>query len=162
MKKERQDSLNPLDWLRYAERDWKRVNNRLGEDDPEDAGFHLQQAIEKYLKAFLLANGWKLEKMHELSTLIKKALPYKPELGNFIDLCERIENYYFVERYPLFLETGITLEEVERDFKKAYQLREKILEAFEKKPEDMMQPEKSKPEILKASPDDQMKDVSTE
>lgn len=132
MKTERQDSLFPPDWLKYADRDWKRVGNRLSDDDPEDAGFHLQQAIEKYLKAFLLANGWKLEKTHELSTLLKKAELYKPELGIFIDLCERIENYYFVERYPLFLEAGITVDEVERDFKAAYRLREIVLGAFDK------------------------------
>ncbi|GEM_PF-543517 len=151
MKKERQDSLFPPDWLKYADRDWKRVGNRLSDDDPEDAGFHLQQAIEKYLKAFLLANGWKLEKTHELSTLLKKAQQYKPELGIFIDLCERIENYYFVERYPLFLEVGITVNEVERDFKEAHQLRDTILGAFDKNAATEAQPQKSGTNISKAS-----------
>lgn len=132
MKAARQDSLFPPDWLKYADRDWKRVGNRLSDDDPEDAGFHLQQAIEKYLKAFLLANGWKLEKTHELSTLLKKAQLYKSELAIFIDLCERIENYYFVERYPLFLDAGITVDEVERDFKEAHRLRDIIWETFDK------------------------------
>jgi HEPN domain-containing protein len=38
------------------------LKKRLDEDDHQDAAVHLQQALEKYLKAFLLANGWKLEK----------------------------------------------------------------------------------------------------
>ncbi|MEO0124526.1 MAG: HEPN domain-containing protein [candidate division WOR-3 bacterium] len=38
-----------------AEQDLKRVKIMLDADDYGDAGFHLQQAIEKYLKAYLLS-----------------------------------------------------------------------------------------------------------
>lgn len=130
MATKKEDSLYPPDWLRVAERDWQRVEKRLSEGDQEDAGFRLQQALEKYLKAFLLANNWELEKTHEITTLLEEATKFKPELSSFIDLCERIENYYFTERYPSTLDAGILFEEVERDFKGARQLREMILETF--------------------------------
>ncbi len=40
------------DWLDKAAEDLQRVEKRLEIGDIEDAAFHLQQAIEKYLKGF--------------------------------------------------------------------------------------------------------------
>jgi HEPN domain-containing protein len=133
--KKRKDSLYPQDWLRVAERDWERVQKRLIDEDHEDAGFRLPQALEKYLKAFLLAHGWELEKTHETTTLLEEAIKYKPELGAFTGLCKRVEDYYFAERYPSTLDTGVSFDEVAKDFEAAQQLREMILETFAKKPE---------------------------
>ena len=38
----------------------------LAVNDPGAAGFFLQQAVEKFLGAFLRAQGWKLERIHDL------------------------------------------------------------------------------------------------
>jgi HEPN domain-containing protein len=65
-----EESLYPADWLRIAEKDLKRVERLLGEGDPELAGFCLQQAVEKFLKAFLLSKGWQLRRIHNLDTLL--------------------------------------------------------------------------------------------
>jgi len=140
MAAKRKDSLYPQDWLRVADRDWQRVEKRLDEGDQEDAGFRLQQALEKYLKAFLLANSWELDKTHALSKLLEEALKYKSELNLFIDLCQRVENYYMADRYPSELDAGTPLEVVERDFKEASQLREMILAAFSKTSEATIPP----------------------
>jgi HEPN domain-containing protein len=59
-------SMYPADWIRIAERDWRRVEQLLAIDDPELAGFCLQQAVEKFLKAFLLSRGWSLHRIHDL------------------------------------------------------------------------------------------------
>ena len=53
-----EESLYPADWLRIAEKDLGRVEQLLDIQDPEAAGFYLQQAVEKFLKAFLLSKGW--------------------------------------------------------------------------------------------------------
>lgn len=47
-----EDSTHPQDWLRIAEKDLARVQVMLDADDPEAAGFYLQQSLEKYLKRF--------------------------------------------------------------------------------------------------------------
>ncbi len=52
-----EDSIYPDDWLRIAVKDWSRVKFLLVVHDHEAAGFYLQQAIEKFLKAFLLSRG---------------------------------------------------------------------------------------------------------
>jgi hypothetical protein len=82
-----------------------------------------------------LANNWELEKTHAITTLLEEAVKFKPALNSFTDLCQRVENYYFAERYPSTLDAGIPFEEVERDFKGAHQLREMILEKFVQKPD---------------------------
>jgi hypothetical protein len=54
----REESRYPDDWLRIAEKDLARTERSLDDGDPELAGCCLQQAIEKFLKAFLLTKGW--------------------------------------------------------------------------------------------------------
>ncbi len=54
----REESFYPADWIRVAEKDLERVGRLLDAQDPEAAGFFLQQAVEKFFKAFLLAKGW--------------------------------------------------------------------------------------------------------
>ena len=43
-------------------------------NDPDAAGFYLQQAMEKYLKAFLLSKKWKLKRTHDLEVLLNEAV----------------------------------------------------------------------------------------
>lgn len=106
-----EESLSPADWLRIAEKDLNRAEYLL-EDDPELAGFCLQQGAEKLLKAFLLSQGWKLRRTHNLDTLLDDAITYDPTLEGFRLVCQKATAFYFVERYPLVLKSGITGEDV--------------------------------------------------
>lgn len=94
----------------------------LGQQDPSAAGFFLQQALEKYLKAYLIAQGWGLRKTHELDRLLDACLDYTPALDRFRPLCERVSTYYVVERYPGVVGTGPDADEVRRDLENAASL----------------------------------------
>jgi HEPN domain-containing protein len=94
----REESLYPADWLRIAEKDLGRVVHLLNVYDPDAAGFYLQQAVEKYLKAFLLSKGWRLERIHDLETLLNDAVTYAPILEPFRPVCQKITAFYFVEQ----------------------------------------------------------------
>lgn len=107
-----EESRYPDDWLRIAEKDLARVERSLDDCDPELAGFCLQQAIEKFLKAFLLTKGWRLRRIHDLEALLDDAVMYNPELERFRVACERITKYYVIERYPLMAGSGLTEREV--------------------------------------------------
>jgi len=61
---------------------------------------HLQQSVEKYLKGWLLDRGWKLRRTHEADSLLDDAVTYVTSLQPFRSLCERLSDYYLVERYP--------------------------------------------------------------
>lgn len=47
------ESRLPKDWFAKAAQDMRRVDALLAINDEEGAGFHLQQAAEKYLKGYL-------------------------------------------------------------------------------------------------------------
>ena len=107
------------EWKQIARRDWERTKRNLRDDDEEAAGFFLQQSLEKYMKAFLLKQGWKLRKIHELDALLDDAVKYNPGLESFYELCERVTGYYFAERYPPFSDSELSCEDIERDLKEA-------------------------------------------
>ncbi len=107
-----EESLYPEDWIAIAEKDLRRVEDLLGLQDPEAAGFFLQQAIEKFLKAFLLSKGWKLERIHDLEALLNRALRLEPALEPYRQACQKIAAYYLIERYPFITETGLSEDDV--------------------------------------------------
>lgn len=47
------ESLLPKDWFYKGDLDMRRAEILLENNDPSGAAFHLQQALEKYLKALL-------------------------------------------------------------------------------------------------------------
>ncbi len=106
------NSLYPQDWFRIAARDIKRAEHLLSVDDPEGAGYHLQQAVEKYLKGFLLSKGWRLKRIHDLEVLLNDALKYEITLEPFRSLCQKISGYYILDRYPLPFAITLTKKEV--------------------------------------------------
>jgi len=123
------NSLIIEEWKRIAKKDWKRVKRQLDDGDAEAAGYFLQQSLEKYLKAFLLQHGWKLRKIHALHDLLNDATAYNPDLEKFRKLCERVSGYYFVERYPPLIPSGLTCEDIERDMKKAEEFIKAMFES---------------------------------
>jgi HEPN domain-containing protein len=122
----REESLYPTDWLRLAERDWKRVERLLDEHDPELAGFCLQQAVEKFLKAFLLSHGWQLRRIHDLDALLDDAITYDVFFDDFHGVCQKITAFYFVERYPFVAETSMVEEDVRSSQAQIKELVERI------------------------------------
>jgi len=120
------DSLYPQDWFRLAARDFKRAEQLLNVDDPEGAGYHLQQAVEKYLKGFLLSQGWKLKRIHDLEVLLNDALKYEEALETHRSLCQKITGYYVIDRYPLPSAPTLTREEVQESVVEAVQLIQRL------------------------------------
>ncbi|MFZ5915754.1 MAG: HEPN domain-containing protein [Chloroflexota bacterium] len=128
----RNESTYPADWLRIAEKDYARVERLLGNRDPEMAGFCLQQALEKFFKAFLLSKGWQLRRIHNLDTLLDDAVNYEPALEKFRAACQKITAFYFVERYPLMTDIGLTEKDVRESWAQVRDLVEKIRTALAK------------------------------
>ena len=121
-----EESLYPTDWLRIAEKDLGRIEHLLDVEDPEAAGFFLQQAVGKFLKAFLLSKGWELERIHDLEALLNAALVYDSSLESFRAACQKITGFYFVERYPFIVETGLTEDDVRESLEQVKGLIEKL------------------------------------
>ena len=110
------------DWVEIARKDWVRISLHVQAQDFDGAGFFLQQALEKYLKAYLLQQGWELEKIHQLHTLLDDALDYDPQLSRFQRVCERVSSYYFIQRYPPLGRSGLSQEMLQEDIQEAREL----------------------------------------
>ena len=115
------------DWLDKAAEDLQRVEKRLEIGDIEDAAFHLQQAIEKYLKGFLLSKGWKFKPIHDLERLLDDIVQFDSYFERFRGICEEVDFYYTEEGYPLFVSEPIK-EGVAGDLETAKELVKRILE----------------------------------
>ena len=106
----RKESLYPADWLCVAEKDLSRVELLLAAGDSAGAAFHLQQGAEKSLKAFLLAHGWALKRIHDVEALLNRALRHDPSLEEYRSVCQQVTTFYGVERYP-FIEAELPTQE---------------------------------------------------
>lgn len=102
-------------WCRYARRDWRRARIMEREGDLQATGMFLQQAVEKYLKGFLLDHGWSLRKTHELDLLLEEAIKYQPRLASYRDVCERMSSYYLIDRYPNDVASGLDTRQIDSD-----------------------------------------------
>lgn len=122
----RTESFYHADWLRIAEKDLKRAERQLKDNDLELAGFCLQQALEKFLKAFLLSQGWQLKKIHDLDILLASAVDFDPSLIKYREMCQKLTAFYFIERYPFVVETEVTTEDVSQLLREAKELIVKL------------------------------------
>lgn len=105
------NKIKAEEWFEKAKHDFESVKLILGSAGYADtAAVLLQQAVEKYLKGFLIKNGWKLVKTHNLRFLMDEAKVYDNNFEGFYDLADRLTQYYIDEKYP-FIAAEITVEE---------------------------------------------------
>jgi len=97
-------------WLFFANNDLALAE--LAIDDLQFTGqvaFLCQQAIEKYLKAFLFENKIQIRKIHDLEKLYSEVRKIK-DFGINENLLQILRNLYVESRYPTdvaFLESGV-------------------------------------------------------
>lgn len=99
MKKQR----DVLEWISKAEQDHQTavtMARKRNKPVPDIVGFHSQQCVEKYLKAFLVSTKVDFPKTHDLIELLEIAITKDPLIEIFrVDL--RILNPFSVQfRYP--------------------------------------------------------------
>ena len=104
----------------------KRAQYLLEGGDQEGAGFNIQQAVEKYLKGYLLSKGWGLRRIHNLETLINEALRYDASFEEFRSPCQKMSRYYVRDRYPLMLTSELTEDEIRESLAVAENIIAKI------------------------------------
>ncbi len=120
------ESVYPKDWMAKGDNDWDAARILLEAGKLELASFHIQQAIEKNLKGYLLSKGWKLRHIHELDELLDDAAVCHSGLNEFRSLCELATEFYVEERAPLLITSKFNKEELEKVLKQAKELIELI------------------------------------
>ena len=115
-----------MDWFKIGDEEIRRSQALLNLGDMKGAAFNIQQAIEKYLKAYLLSQGWELRRIHNLEALLNEAVVYEASLEEFRTPCQMITHYYLIERYPLAVDWELTEVEIKRSLAIGERLIEKI------------------------------------
>jgi HEPN domain-containing protein len=89
-------------WVAKADNDLLNADNNLkSENIPFDTVcFHCQQATEKILKAYLIANQKPYPITHDLLLLLEQILPLDPEVEKLRDILAILTPYAVEIRYP--------------------------------------------------------------
>ena len=134
---------NPQDWFHLAEERLRSADAlRRSEGVTYSCVELLQESVERYLKGFLIAKRWKLERIHDLNRLVDTAASYDPRFHIFAALAQSLTEQFWAQHYP-----GDDLEDVGADYddlrRQAGDLIQLILASVGPKPSaEAEQPEK--------------------
>lgn len=89
-------------WIAKAEVDYRTAARLMQDAEPirEAIVFHCQQAVEKYLKAFLVRHKVEFPKTHDLGQLLDLVARVVPELAALLEEAEALTPYGVQIRYP--------------------------------------------------------------
>jgi HEPN domain-containing protein len=89
-------------WIKKADGDLKVAKRELQYEDPvlDAVCFHLQQAVEKYLKAFLSKFLEKIEKTHNLEFLLEQCIQLDRDFVQYEEKFDNITECGVEIRYP--------------------------------------------------------------
>ena len=96
-------SLPSEGWALKAEHDFKIGERELTFDDPvtDMVCFHMQQCVEKYLKAYLAFRGIPFRRTHDIAELIELCRKADPEFEALYELrADKLTRYAVEARYP--------------------------------------------------------------
>ena len=115
------------EWFERGRRDLETAQLLYDERGYADSiAYHIQQALEKYLKGYLVLHGKKPPKIHELDALINHIADFDDDFNGFLDICEKASKYYLEDRYPPGPPVEYEYEEIKSDLDRAGNLIGKI------------------------------------
>lgn len=122
------NSTNYKDWLEKGEHNLADSKRLLKDGGYADTiCFLAHQAVEKYLKGYLVSKEINPPKIHRLEKLAKDCVKFDRGFLEFLDECLLLSRYYIETRYPSLLPIEYTKEEA----KKAIETAGKIIEFIE-------------------------------
>jgi len=107
-----------IEWIEKAEGDWdeaQRAYRARKKPNYDAACFHVQQCVEKYLKARLNETGIVFDKTHNLSDLLDDLLPIEPSWTPLRPVLRPLTKYAILYRYPGYNATKIEAKTVLKD-----------------------------------------------
>jgi len=96
------DTAEVRAWLEKARHDLRTAELALEQTPPitDTAGFHVQQAVEKTLKAYLVWSGREFERIHDLRALALACARCDDAFSAWIDRIAPLSAYAVRFRYP--------------------------------------------------------------
>jgi HEPN domain-containing protein len=98
----------PEDWLFLTQERLRAVDALYATEGVTLSGIELlQESVERYLKAFLIARGWSLRKVHDLAYLMDECIARDPAFSQFDDMAEQLTEQFWAQHYPGADLTGV-------------------------------------------------------
>lgn len=121
-------SNNSKEWFARADNELLSIENNLRSPVVPWATvtFQAHQAIEKYLKGFLISLGTTPEHTHDLITLLKACPLLVPVLGKFQADLQLLTRVYISSRYPEGVEPGEA--EARQSYRVALEIKRLVLQ----------------------------------
>lgn len=111
------------EWYERGQHDIETAQLLYDERGHTDSiAYHIQQAIEKYLKGYLVLHAKKPPKIHELDALLAHIAAFDDSLNTFLDICEKASRYYIEDRYPPGPPVEYEYDEIKADLDTAWEL----------------------------------------
>ena len=99
------------EWLDKAEDDFNFASLSLTQTEYfTHVCFHFQQAAEKYLKAFIIANDLQFRAVHNLIELLNICRTQERRIADLEEACRYLNPIYIDTRYPVNWPTHYDLE----------------------------------------------------
>ena len=99
---------NPADWFAFAADRLKASDLIWRTEGLTHSGVEcLQESLERYLKGFLIAKGWKLVKTHDLTHLLSESRKFDAFFDRYVELAEQLTEQFFLQHYPGLDTTGV-------------------------------------------------------
>ena len=117
------------DWFEFANGDLtgaKILFNAGGASNT--IGLLLQQAIEKYLKGYLLGKGWELVKTHNIEFLLVEASRYDKRFEAYFEFGRAVTALYAEDRYPFINQMDVPMKRLREMIETGERLIEMIKE----------------------------------
>jgi HEPN domain-containing protein len=91
----------PADWFAIAEERLRAVDLLWAHEGGTPSGIEcLQELVERFLKGYLIAKGWRLVKTHDLERLVSEAQKYERRFSASVPLAEQLTADFFAQHYP--------------------------------------------------------------
>ena len=115
-------------WTKKADTDLRVAKKLFGEEPPWVITFHAQQAVEKFLKAYLVYRQKRFRKTHNILELLELCMEVDRDFEELMELgLERLKEYATEFKYPSYYEPS------EEEGKEAIEIAEKVREFVLKK-----------------------------
>ena len=92
---------SPVDWLRSARTRLHSADLLHPLEGANESVIELlQEATERFLKAYLISRGWKLRRIHDLGALVAEAVELDARFAAFEDFADSLTDQFWAQHYP--------------------------------------------------------------
>jgi HEPN domain-containing protein len=92
---------DPADWFILAQERIDAADTLWKNDGLTMTGIEcLQEGVERFLKGYLIAKGWRLVKTHDLERLVREAIAFDHGFNRFEQFAIELTNDFFAQHYP--------------------------------------------------------------